>query len=343
MRPSRRMWDTATPRSARTRPISRWRWHRAGSSSLQSRATRWVWAPASIRSSPSPNAGLAASRLIEHVALRVVKSGAFRAAPEFPAEWEVADVAPGQSVTELPRVEMRHITGPGHGAHIGDGLDAVLLEQAQEIVEGHVGMADREQARVRRPARRVPGPQAPGIRGGSGVLVASAMACFPVLEVLGIVRGEPGQVGGGLVGQRREVVFHRGGPGIVQGDGHGARVLAVDDPRVADGPAGFPGAHHPGRALRAVGGLEHRARFRVVLGRGGELRIPAVGPQFLAARGEQEQGGLASGRQSHGSAEPGAAHGGRIRSVLRRGRRLGSGVPCSGVLCSGELCTMVQR
>jgi hypothetical protein len=31
---------------------------------------------------------------------------------------------------------MRHITGPGHGAHIGDGRDAVLLEQAQEIVEG---------------------------------------------------------------------------------------------------------------------------------------------------------------------------------------------------------------
>jgi hypothetical protein len=31
---------------------------------------------------------------------------------------------------------MRHIAGPGHGAHIGDCLDAVLLEQAQEIVEG---------------------------------------------------------------------------------------------------------------------------------------------------------------------------------------------------------------
>jgi hypothetical protein len=73
---------------------------------------------------------------IEHVALRVVEFSAFWPAPEFPAEWEVADAAPGQSLTELSRVEMRHIAGPGHGAHIGDGLDAVLLEQAQEIVEG---------------------------------------------------------------------------------------------------------------------------------------------------------------------------------------------------------------
>ena len=147
---------------------------------------------------------------------------------------------------------MRHITGPGHRAHIGDGLDAVLLQQAQEIVERRVRVADREQARVR---RQVPGwAQATGRGGVRDRLLPSAAGT-------GDSGREPGQAAAASLGQRREVVFHRGGPGVVQGDGHGASVLPVDDPRVADGPAGFPGADHPGCALRAVDRLEHRARF----------------------------------------------------------------------------------
>jgi hypothetical protein len=53
----------------------------------------------------------------------------------------------------------------------------VLLEQAQEIVEGQVGMADAGQAWCGVKHGWFPGLQAPGARGVSGVLVASAMAC----------------------------------------------------------------------------------------------------------------------------------------------------------------------
>ena len=74
-------------------------------------------------------------------------------------------------------------------------------------------MVDRPGAVLSTAGSGSSGARGPGrVRGAGGV----CDGLLPVLEVLGVVRGEPGQVGGGLVGQRREIVFHRGGPGIVQ-------------------------------------------------------------------------------------------------------------------------------
>ena len=84
---------------------------------------------------------------VQHVAFLVVEVIGRRAAAEFVAERKIADRASAQGLTQRSRAEMRDIAGPGHGAHVGDGVDAVLLEQGQEIVEGQVRMADREQAR----------------------------------------------------------------------------------------------------------------------------------------------------------------------------------------------------
>src|ERR1700733_6001503 len=97
---------------------------------------------------------------VEHVALLVVELVALGPAAELAAHRDVGDPAPGQGFTERSRAEVRHVAGPGHGAHVGDGLDAVLPKEAQEVVESLVGMADREQARS--VSRHVPCPQVPG-------------------------------------------------------------------------------------------------------------------------------------------------------------------------------------
>ena len=117
--PSRLMWDTGTRRARRTRPMSRWRWHRAGSSSLQSKAMRddlcfgqyLVEAAAERR-------GLG-ELAVEHVALLVVELPALRPAAELVAHRDVGDPAPGQGFTERSRAEVRHVAGAGHGTHVG--------------------------------------------------------------------------------------------------------------------------------------------------------------------------------------------------------------------------------
>ena len=105
---------------------------------------------------------------VEHVALLVVELLTRRAAAEFPAERDEVDLLAGQGRAERSGVEMRHVAGPRHGTHVGHGLDAVPLQEGQEMVERLVRMADREQARS--VIRHRPAP--PGVP----VRVAAAIA-----------------------------------------------------------------------------------------------------------------------------------------------------------------------
>jgi hypothetical protein len=149
--------------------MSRWRWHRDGSSSLQSKAMRWLRAPPRTRSDSLLERGTRGQPVVAHVALLVVELFASRAPPELCAQGHIVDTAFGQCFAEPFRVEVRHVAGPGHGAHVGDGLDAVLPEQPQESIEDLVRMADRQHARSVVWHGRC--------RQAGGALVASAMAC----------------------------------------------------------------------------------------------------------------------------------------------------------------------